>query len=280
NHKIETKSPLETKTPAVERKRRKRWVSTLAEENRELIVNVLIVKTINRFTNRCSDRFQLKSLIPFDIRNRNLLSPENCCAYYTAATAAHNLKQRGFGDRLYLNRDKKSEDPLDELAIAPWNTTEAYIASINQKKYLTVCEYNEDGSLLFVNQSFKDIRDQMPTFRKCFPMSDRSLKLLTLKRAHEWLTTYGLATERVKKLKNVSECGSMIKKLSDKLRAIGVRQGMTKTASAEQHYKIECQKVFDLHTSYYSSNDTYSTDEEEDEEEDDSDSEFEDMGRD
>ena len=102
---------------------------------------------------------------------------------------------------------------------------------------------------------------------------------------------------KVKKLKNLVECTYLIKKLSEKMRKNGKSlkfysilylvlkisfSGVTafnKTRSTEQHYKFECQKIFDLQTSIFSSKEDFSTDEEE-EEDDGCDSELEDMGKD
>lgn len=102
----------------------------------------------------------MKSGINFDLQINHLLTPENCCAYYsTAITAATTLKQLGEGDRLYLNdEDIDNDKKLDSLAIAPWNTTVAYIGTLNSRKWLNVNDYNEDGSLVFRNQSYKDFK--------------------------------------------------------------------------------------------------------------------------
>ncbi|CAG2166654.1 unnamed protein product [Oppiella nova] len=240
-----------------------------------------VTRIIRAFTVRKGERYELKSEIPFDNQINNLLTPEDCCTYYTTTIAAHKFKERGFGDRLYLNSDDNCDNQLNELTIAPWNTSVSYIGALNAKKWLTVSEYNEDGSLMFKNQSYKDFKDQMPTIKKCLPISNLSLKRMPLRKAHEWLINYGLSKDRVKKLRNVTECQFMIKELSQKLRENGVRAGISKTATTEQHYRLECQKVFNLQTSYYSSKETYSTDEEDDEEEEEeSDSDLEDMGRD
>ena len=99
------------------------------------------------------------SEIPFDNQIHELLTPENCCTYYSSViTAATTLKEIGVGDRLYLNNDDKDSDKLDELLFAPWNTTVAYIRSLNTKTWLNVNDYNDDGSLIFKTQSYKDFK--------------------------------------------------------------------------------------------------------------------------
>lgn len=37
----------------------------------------------------------------------------------------------------------------------------------------------------------------MPTIKRCQPISDLSLKRMTIKRAHEWLINYGMSREKV-----------------------------------------------------------------------------------
>ena len=60
----------------------------------------------------------------------------------------------------------------------------------------------------------------------------------------------------------------------------GVTPGMGKMRTTEQYYRLQCQKVFDLHSRVYSKHD-YETDESDDEpEEEESDSELELMGQD
>ncbi|XP_054163867.1 transcription initiation factor TFIID subunit 1-like [Oppia nitens] len=244
------------------------------------ISNHFRTKILRDYTIRQYERFALKSEIPFDIQINNLLTPEDCCSYYSTSFAINKFKQMGFGDRLYLNNEIKDDNKLDELSIAPWNTTASYIATLNAKKWLNISNYNEDGSLLFVNQSYRDFKDQMPTIKKCQPLTNLSIKRVSLQRAHEWLINYGLSKDRVKKLKNVIECQFIIKELSEKLRQNGVRAGVTKSQTTEQHYRLECQKVFDLHSTYYSNNEMFESDEEEEEEESECDSELEDMGKD
>ena len=101
--------------------------------------------------------FRLKSDIPFDNQINHLLTPEDCCAYYSTTIAETSFKQKGYGDRLYLaeNCDTKTDN---ELMSAPWNTTVSYIASLKHKKWLNVSEYNEDGSIVFANQSYKEFK--------------------------------------------------------------------------------------------------------------------------
>ncbi len=102
-----------------------------------------------------------KGEMPSEEQINSLVSPEECCAYYSSAIAQQKLKEIGFGDRLYLfNEDKDEENgnDLDEVAIAPWNTTLAYIATLNSKKWLNVTEYNEDASLVYSVKSYKDFK--------------------------------------------------------------------------------------------------------------------------
>jgi len=88
-----------------------------------------------------------------------LVTPEECCAYYSAAIAERRLKERGYDDRLYLiNEEDDNDNSLDQVSEAPWNTTLAYIASLNSKKWLNVSEYNEDASLVYSIKSYKDFK--------------------------------------------------------------------------------------------------------------------------
>lgn len=100
----------------------------------------------------------MKSNISFDNQINDKLTPENCCSYYSTTIGETSLKAKGYGDRLYLAEG--SENNCDnELLIAPWNTTMAYLTSLKQKqRLLNVNDYNEDGFIVFTNQSYKDFK--------------------------------------------------------------------------------------------------------------------------
>lgn len=90
----------------------------------------------------------------------SLVTPEECCAYYSCCIAEQKLKERGYGDRLYLisEENENNDNGTDELAFAPWNTTVAYIATLNTNKWLNVTQYNEDASLVYSVKSYKDFK--------------------------------------------------------------------------------------------------------------------------
>ena len=67
-----------------------------------------------------------------------MVSPEQCCSYFSMIAAEQRLKDAGYGEKsLLAPQDDDDEDTalkLDvEIQVAPWNTTRAYILAMKAK---------------------------------------------------------------------------------------------------------------------------------------------------
>ena len=72
-----------------------------------------------------------------------MVTPEQCCAYFSMIAASQRLKEAGYVDKsLFTPQNDDEEDiPLkmdDELKVAPWNTTKAFIQAMRGKCLLQV----------------------------------------------------------------------------------------------------------------------------------------------
>jgi transcription initiation factor TFIID subunit 1 len=72
---------------------------------------------------------------------RTILTPEQCCAYYSMLSAEQRLKDAGYGEKNLFANDDEDVDNMkidDEVKNAPWHTTRAYIDSIKGKCLLQI----------------------------------------------------------------------------------------------------------------------------------------------
>ncbi|EEC16643.1 transcription initiation factor tfii-D, putative, partial [Ixodes scapularis] len=76
--------------------------------------------------------------LPTEDEIRTMVSPEQCCAYYSMISAEQRLKDAGYGEKsLFAPEDENDEEMQvkmdDEVKAAPWNTTRAFISSVKGK---------------------------------------------------------------------------------------------------------------------------------------------------
>ncbi|KAH9513821.1 Transcription initiation factor TFIID subunit 1 [Bulinus truncatus] len=76
--------------------------------------------------------------LPTEEEIRAMVSPEQCCAWYSLITAEQRLKDAGYGEKsLFAAEEENEEDAQtkidDEIRAAPWNTTRAYISAMKGK---------------------------------------------------------------------------------------------------------------------------------------------------
>ena len=67
-----------------------------------------------------------------------MVSPEQCCAYFSMIAAEQRLKDAGYGEKSIIAQqdddDEETSMKLDvEVQVAPWNTTRAYILAMKGK---------------------------------------------------------------------------------------------------------------------------------------------------
>ena len=70
-----------------------------------------------------------------------MMTPEQCCAYYSMCAAEQRLKDAGYGEKNLFASDDDDVDNIkidDEVKNAPWHTTRAYIDATKGKCLLQI----------------------------------------------------------------------------------------------------------------------------------------------
>ena len=233
--------------------------------------------------------------LPTEEEIRAMVSPEQCCAYFSLIAAEQRLKDAGYGEKfLFAPQDDDDEENQgkidDEVKVAPWNTTRAYIQAMKGKCLLqlvgpadpTGC--GEGFSYVRVPnkpQTSKEEQESQP--KRIVTGTDADLRRLSLNNAKALLRKFGVPEEEIKKLSRW-EVIDVVRTLSTEKAKAG-EKGMTKfsrgnrfsVAEHQERYKEECQRIFELQNRVLSSHEVLSTDEGESSEEELSD--IEEMGK-
>ncbi|KAL1456949.1 hypothetical protein WDU94_001632 [Cyamophila willieti] len=233
--------------------------------------------------------------LPSEEEIRAMVSPEQCCAYFSMIAAEQRLKDAGYGEKfIFTPQDDDDEDIQlkmdDEVKVAPWNTTRAYIQAMRGKCLLqltgpadpTGC--GEGFSYVRVpNKPTQNKEEQEQQPKRMVTGTDADLRRLSLNNAKALLRKFGVPEEEIKKLSRW-EVIDVVRTLSTEKAKAG-EEGMTKfsrgnrfsIAEHQERYKEECQRIFDLQNRVLSSQEVLSTDEDESDDEDSSD--MEEMGK-
>lgn len=75
---------------------------------------------------------------------RTKVTPEQCCAFFSMIAAEQRLKDAGYGEKFLLTQPEEDDEDTamkmdDELKVAPWNTTRAYILAMKGRKSKPIC---------------------------------------------------------------------------------------------------------------------------------------------
>ncbi|XP_035232818.1 transcription initiation factor TFIID subunit 1-like [Stegodyphus dumicola] len=233
--------------------------------------------------------------LPGEDEIREIISAEQCCAYYSMLAAEQRLKDAGYGDK-FLLMDEEETDNLqnkidDEVKAAPWNTTQAFISAVRGKCLLdllgaadpTGC--GEGFSYVKIPnkpQWIKEENNILNPAKRLVKGTDADLRRLSLSSAKKLLKTFNVPEHEIKKLTRW-QIIDVVRTLSTEQAKLG-EEGVTKFArgnffSQAEHlrkYKEECQRLFDLQNRVLSSNEVLSTDEDSSSE---GDSDLEEMGK-
>lgn len=234
--------------------------------------------------------------LPTEEEIRAMVSPEQCCAYFSLIAAEQRLKDAGYGEKCLFapeddNDDNNQEKMDDEVKTAPWNTTRAYIQAMKGKCLLqltgpadpTGC--GEGFSYVRVPnkpQTNKEEQEAQP--KRIVTGTDADLRRLSLNNAKALLRKFCVPEEEIKKLSRW-EVIDVVRTLSTEKAKAG-EKGMTKfsrgnrfsVAEHQERYKEECQRIFELQNRVLSSSEILSTDEGESEDEEEL-SDIEEMGK-
>lgn len=227
--------------------------------------------------------------LPQEAEIRTMVTPEQCCAYYSMLAAERRLQDAGYGERsLCTLEDDDDEDKQremdDEVKAAPWNTTRAFISAMKQKCLLqltgvadpTGC--HEGFSYVRVpNKPLlpKEEAVKEPQPKKTVTGTDADLRRLKLSTAKAMLRDSGIAEDKIAKLPRWQVI-HLVRELSTKQARAG-EESMSKFARGnrfsiaehQERYKEECQRIFDLQNKVLASDEVLSTDDEESNDEED-----------
>jgi len=233
--------------------------------------------------------------LPTEEEIRAMVSPEQCCAYFSLIAAEQRLKDAGYGEKCLFtpedDNDDNQEKMDDEVKTAPWNTTRAYIQAMKGKCLLqltgpadpTGC--GEGFSYVRVPnkpQTNKEEQEAQP--KRIVTGTDADLRRLSLNNAKALLRKFGVPEDEIKKLSRW-EVIDVVRTLSTEKAKAG-EKGMTKfsrgnrfsVAEHQERYKEECQRIFELQNKVLASSEVLSTDEGESEDEEEL-SDIEEMGK-
>ena len=233
--------------------------------------------------------------LPTEEEIRAMVSPEQCSAFFSMCSAEQRLKDAGYGDKFLSALEDDNEDDTqkldDEIKVAPWHTTRAYIQAVRGKCLLqltgpadpTGC--GEGFSYIRIpNKPTQNKEEQEQQPKRTVTGTDADLRRLSLNNAKNLLRQYGVPEEEIKKLTRW-EVIDVVRTLSTEKAKAG-EEGMNKfsrgnrfsIAEHQERYKEECQRIFDLQNRVLASEEVLSTDEGSSEEED-NDSDMEEKGK-
>ncbi|XP_056093764.1 transcription initiation factor TFIID subunit 1 isoform X2 [Rhinichthys klamathensis goyatoka] len=233
--------------------------------------------------------------LPTEEEIRAMVSPEQCCSYYSMLVAEQRLKDAGYGEKSFFAPEEENEEEFqmkidDEVRTAPWNTTRAFIAAMKGKCLLEVTGVadptgcGEGFSYVKVPNKptqQKDDREPQPV-KKTVTGTDADLRRLSLKNAKQLLRKFGVPEEEIKKLSRW-EVIDVVRTMSTEQARSGegpmskfARGSRFSVAEHQERYKEECQRIFDLQNKVLESTEVLSTDTDSSSAED---SDFEEMGK-
>lgn len=230
--------------------------------------------------------------LPSEDEIRLLVSPEQCCAYYSMLAAEYRLKEAGYGDKFLLAADDENDilqNKLDdEIKAAPWNTTQAFISAMKGKCLLEIfgaadpTGCGEGFSYVKTSNKPQSSKDDNNPQKRLVRGTDADLRRLSLSSAKKLLKGFNVSDKEIKNMTRWQVI-DVVRTLSTEQAKMG-DEGVTKFARGNLHsqaeylkrYKEECQRVFDLQNRILSSNEALSSDEDSSSEED---SDLEEMGK-
>ncbi len=74
---------------------------------------------------------------------RSMVTPEQCCAFFSMIAAEQRLRDAGYGEKFLLAQQEEDDEESaakldDEVKTAPWNTTRAYILAMKGEARLVL----------------------------------------------------------------------------------------------------------------------------------------------
>ncbi|XP_051902895.1 transcription initiation factor TFIID subunit 1 isoform X2 [Hippocampus zosterae] len=244
--------------------------------------------------------------LPTEEEIRAMVSPEQCCSYYSMQVAEQRLKDAGYGEKSFFAPEEENEEDFqmkidDEVRTAPWNTTRAFISAMKGKCLLEVTGVADPTGcgegFSYVKVPNKPTQQKQATnvhkalmlddkepqpAKKTVTGTDADLRRLSLKNAKQLLRKFGVPEEEIKKLSRW-EVIDVVRTMSTEQARSGegpmskfARGSRFSVAEHQERYKEECQRIFDLQNKVLESTEVLSTDTDSSSAED---SDFEEMGK-
>ncbi|VVC30227.1 Bromodomain, conserved site,Transcription initiation factor TFIID subunit 1, domain of unknown [Cinara cedri] len=221
--------------------------------------------------------------LPPEEEIRAMVSPEQCCAYFSMIAAEQRLQDAGYGVKCILAslEDDNEEIQLkldDEIKVAPWNTTRAYIQAAKKKCLLqltgpadpTGCGEGFSYVRITNKSSFnKKVHESLPIKRVIGLHGD--LRRWSLTDAKNVIKKFAVPEEEIQQMSRWKMI-DLVRKLCTE-NANANKKEMNKfyrgkhysiIESYHERYKKECQRIFDLQNQVLSSYELLSTDDEAD----------------
>ncbi|XP_037088620.1 LOW QUALITY PROTEIN: transcription initiation factor TFIID subunit 1-like [Pollicipes pollicipes] len=215
--------------------------------------------------------------LPTEEEIRAMVSPEQCCGHFSMIAAEQRLRDAGYGEKFLLTQGDDEDSDMkidDEIKVAPWNTTRAYIQAAKGKCLLlltgtgdpTGC--GEGFSYIRVpNKPTQNKEEQESQPKRIVTGTDADLRRLSLANAKALLKNFGVPDEEIKKLSRW-EVIDVVRTLSTEKAKAG-EEGMDRfsrgnrfsIAEHQERYKEECQRLYELQNRVLASDEVLSTDE-------------------
>ncbi|GFV37304.1 transcription initiation factor TFIID subunit 1 [Trichonephila clavipes] len=231
--------------------------------------------------------------LPSEEEIRELVSPEQCCTFYSMLAAEQRLQDAGYGEKFLLmaedENDALQNKIMYEVKAAPWNTTQAFISAVKGKCLLelfgsadpTGC--GEGFSYVKVPtkpQFTKDENNTQNPVKRLVKGTDADLRRLSLKSAKKLVKSYNVP-ERVIKSMTRWQIIDVIRTVSTEQAKMGeeakfARGNLFSQAEHLRKFHEDCQGIFEVQNRTLSSTENLSSDEDSST---DDDSDLEEMGK-
>ena len=236
--------------------------------------------------------------LPTEDEIRSMVNPEQCCSFFSMIAAEQRLRDAGYGEKsLIAQQDDDDEESAakldDEVKVAPWNTTRAYILAMKGKCLLQLTGPADPTGAAGEGFSYcripnkptnKEEQEQQP--KRTVTGTDADLRKLPLKDARNILRKNGVPEKEIMRLSRW-EVIDVVRTLSTEKVKSGddgdhkfSRGNRFSIAEHQERYREECQRIFDVQNKVLSSNEVLSSDEaESSEDEDNNDEDLDEMGK-
>ena len=220
--------------------------------------------------------------LPTEEEIRQIVTPEQCCAFYSMLAAEQRLKDAGYGEKNLFASDDDDVDNIkidDEVKNAPWHTTRAYLDA-NKGKCLLAINGVADPTgrgegFSYVRQAFKTnkqdeeqekekekeskaaaaaaaaaqsdlVASPQPAAgaaKRTVTGTDADLRRLHLSQAKELLAKYGVPDHEIKKLKRW-EIIDVVRTMSTQKAKEGNGAAVSKFARGNRYSQSDAHEKF------------------------------------